>query len=129
MLFGYERMWVFTFLPAGFIIVMAGSVAYALIYAVGAVGGWRAARRYLRICTFALLAALAGDAMYAIVSGQLARFLDRYSLAPLLEMIVLAFMFVASMWIMAVSYTADKRRTAVSAEDDGGAVSDGEDEE
>lgn len=129
MLFGYERMWVFTFLSAGFVIVMLGSVAFAGIYAVGALGGWRAARRYLRTCTFALLIALAGDCAYAMVSGQLTRFVDRYSLAPLLEMSVLAFMLVASMWIMAVSYTADKRRTAMSSEDHGGAVSDGPDTE
>lgn len=108
MYFGYAQMWLLTFVPAGFVIVMVGFVAFSLIYAVGATRGKKAAQRYLQVWTWLFLGLLAADIAYAITSGQMSSFLALYGVTPLIEMGMLAFMCVFGMWFMAVSYVNSK---------------------
>lgn len=115
MYYGYELMWTLTFVPVGFAIVMAASIAYCLVYAVGAARGGTAAARYLRACSMALVAASVGDVVYAAASGDGATFLAWYGVWPLLEMAVLGIMCVGSLWFMAMAYVRGKVREGDSA--------------
>jgi len=107
--FGYETMWTLTFVPIGFALVMAVGIGLAFVYAVGAARGKQAAARYTRAWTIALVVGLAADMIYAAVSGQWATFLSHYGIAPLIEMGVLAAMFVGAMWMMATSYVGSRK--------------------
>jgi hypothetical protein len=109
--FGYTEMWRLAFLPIGFVIVMAASIAFGLVYVVGASKGRAAALRYTSVVAAAFLAASVADLLWAGLSGQLAMFLDRYGWTPLIEMAVLALMCVGSLWFMAVSYANSKRES------------------
>lgn len=108
-------MWLLTFVPAGFVIVMLGFVAFSLVYAVGATQGARPARRYLQVSTWLFLGLLAADIVYALLSGQMSRFLTMYGAMPLVEMGILAFMCVFAMWFMAVSYVNTKTKEETGA--------------
>ncbi len=108
MYFGYQTMWMFTFVPLGFLLVMGVSVSLGLIYAVGSARGKDAAIRYLRTCIAVLFVGALGIIAYALASGQLARFVAAYGIVPLLEMSVLALMCVGAMALMASSYVSSK---------------------
>lgn len=109
MYFGYGQIWQFTFVPAGFAIVMATSVALGLVYAVGAKWGKEPARRYTNLVAGTFIALAVADLLLAALSGSLERFLIAYGWGPLVEMIVLAMLCVGSLWFMAVSYVTSKR--------------------
>lgn len=113
--FGYEALWTLAFVPAGFVIVIAASLAFVAVYGVGARRGAQAAGTYTTACSWLFLAALGVDVVYGVSSGQMGVFLERYGALPLIEMGLLGFMSVASMWLMAVSYTRDKRRETTAA--------------
>ncbi len=108
MYFGYNQMWVFTFVPVGFVITMAASVGFGLVYVVGARRGKAAAMRYNSVVAYSFLGLAALDLAWAAASGQLAGFLRAYGPGPLTEMIVLALMCVGSLWFMAVAYANSK---------------------
>lgn len=108
MYFGYQMMWMFTFVPLGFLLVMGVSVALGLIYAVGSARGRDAAIRYLRVCMAVLLVGGMAIIAYSLASGQLARFVAAYGIVPLLEMSILALMCVGAMALMASSYVSSK---------------------
>lgn len=110
MYFGYERMWTLTFVPAGFVVVMAGGLAYLGAYVVGVLAGGKAAVRYTWGCTLLTALACAGVLGYGLASGQWALFMDWYGPVPLVEMALLAFMWVASMGMMALSYSYGRAR-------------------
>lgn len=110
MYFGFERMWTLTFVPAGFVIVVVASLSLGCVYLVGAAKGGCAAVRYTRVCSWALLAALAADVVYAALSGQWSVFMDWYGVGTMLEMGLLAFMWVETMWLMATSYSRGRAR-------------------
>jgi len=116
MYYGYERMWTLTFLPAGFIIALAASVAFALVYAIGAARGGTAARRFVRVWTWLLLAGLAADLLYAFVSGEFGEFVSAYGVLPLVEMGLLMMLCVGPVWFMAVGYARDKSDDSEQAE-------------
>lgn len=128
MYYGYDLMWTLTFVPVGFLIVMVASIAYCLVYVVGATRGGAAAARYLKACTISLLLASVADVVYALASGDAQTFLAWYGVWPLLEMAVLGVMCVGSLWFMAVAYVRGKsRETAASAQErssEHGSVSD-----
>lgn len=109
MYFGYGQIGQFTFVPVGFVIVMATSVALGLVYAVGATRGPEAARRYTNVVAALFVALAAADLVWAAVSGDFVSFLVAYGWGPLVEMWVLALLCVGSLWFMAVSYVNSKR--------------------
>ncbi|MDZ4170134.1 MAG: hypothetical protein U1E26_10870 [Coriobacteriia bacterium] len=106
--YGYGQMWTLTFVPVGFVIVIASSMAYCLVYAVGASRGAVAAQVYLRFCDRALAVASACTIVYAVASGQATTFLAWYGVGPLVEMAVLGIMCVGSLWFMASVYVRGK---------------------
>ncbi len=121
MYYGYELMWTLTFVPVGFVIVMAVSAAYCLVYLVGARRGGAAAARYLRWCSMLLAAASAANLAYALLSGDAATFLAWYGVWPLFEMLVVGMMCLGSMWFMATAYVrGELRRSGCAGEGVGG---------
>jgi hypothetical protein len=108
--FGYEAMWTFTFVPIAFVLVMTVGIALGLVYAVGAARGKQAAARYTQAWTIVLLVGGVLDLTYAVVSGQWAAFISAYGWAPVIEMGLLAAMFIVGMWMMAASYVGEKPR-------------------
>jgi len=95
----------YTFLGIGFWLVVVVAIAFALVYAVGPARGRRAARLWVRLCVaIAVIGALA-DVGWALISGELRRFVSAYGAVPLLEMAVLALLFLGTMWLMAIRYT------------------------
>ncbi len=131
MYYGYELMWTLTFVPVGFLIVMAASIGYCLVYVVGAARGSVAAARYLKACTISLLLASLADVVYALASGDAQTFLAWYGVWPLLEMAVLGVMCVGSLWFMAAAYVRGKSREAAAGAQkpstEHGSVSDSDD--
>ena len=102
---GYAQLSAFTFLAAGFWIVMVVAVGLGLVYVVGSARGKRAAQQWVDLCIAALLVGLLIDGVWAMTSGQWARFMHAYGFSTLAEMLVLAFLLLFSMWFMAVRYT------------------------
>lgn len=105
MYFGYLSLQSFTFLAAGFWVVMVSGIGLILVYAVGTYRGRRAARLWTNACVWLLVVGLAADVAFAVVSKQWQGFMLTYGAGPLVEMGVLALLFVGSMWFMAVRYT------------------------
>jgi len=107
--FGYQTIWVFTFVPIAFVLVMAVGIALAFVYAVGASRGYEAAARYTQVCGFVLLGGFVADLLYAAATGQWSAFVAAFGWTPLIEMGLLAAMFLGAMWLMAASYLGDKK--------------------
>lgn len=110
--YGYESMWMLTFVPAGFVITMVAFLAMCLVYAVGAYRGRRSAAVWVRFWSIAFIVAAGADLAYGAATGQLGDFLRLYGVTPLAEMIILAVLCVGSMWFMAVSYVNSKQDEA-----------------
>ena len=110
--YGYQSMWMLTFVPVGFVITMVAFCAMCLVYAVGAYRGRRSAAAWVRFWSVAFVLAAAADLTYGVATGQLEDFLRLYGLTPLAEMVILAVLCVGSMWFMAVSYVGSKRDDA-----------------
>lgn len=108
--FGFESMATLSFVPIGFVIVTVASLALGCVYAVGAARGGDAARAYTRACAVLFVMAIAGDLVFAVSGGQWTRFMQWFGLGPLVELALLAFMWVATMWLMAFSYSTGKAR-------------------
>jgi hypothetical protein len=107
---GAVALQAFTFLAAGFWVVMVSGLALLLVYAVGATLGRRAARAWVNACVALLVVGIGADVAYAVVSGEWEAFLLAYGFGPLLEMGVLGLLFVGSMWFMALRYTQGLER-------------------
>ena len=97
----------FTFLAAAFWVVMVSGVGLILVYAVGTYRGKRAAQLWTNACVALLFIGLAADVVFAVLSGQWTSFMNVYGSGPLFEMAILGFLFVGSMWFMALRYTQD----------------------
>ena len=110
MYFGYLSLQSFTFLAAGFLVVMAAGVGLILVYAVGAYRGRRAAELWVKACVAILVVGLAADIVFAVVSRQWEAFLATYGFGSLLEMGMLGLLFVGSMWFMALRYTQSLKK-------------------
>jgi len=95
----------FTFLGAGFWIVMVTAFAFVLVFAVGATRGKRAAHLWTNACVAGLIIGMAADIAWAVFSGEGRHFLDVFGAGPLVEMTVLAALLLGSMWFMAIRYT------------------------
>lgn len=102
---GLGRLPLYPFIGVGFVVVMVAGVALVLVYAVGALRGRRAAVAHTRGCVTALAAGCVADIVWAVASGQWSGFMREIGLAPLTEMLVLAALFLFSVWFMAVRYT------------------------
>ena len=105
MQFGYEGFSRYTFLSLGFWVVMVAGIAFALVYAVGPTRGKRAARMWTTWCVAFAVVGSALDVVWAIGTGEWRSFVAAYTLSPLLEMGVLALLFLGTMWFMAIRYT------------------------
>jgi hypothetical protein len=103
--FGYLSLQSFSFLAAGFWVVMVSGVGLILVYAVGTYRGKRAARLWTRACISVLAIGLAVDIVFAVVTKEWEAFMLAYGFGSLLEMVVLGLLFVGSMWFMALRYT------------------------
>ncbi len=105
MYFGYLSLQSFTFLAAGFLVVMVAGLGLILVYPVGMYRGKKAAELWVNACTAILVVGLVADVAFAVVTRQWEAFLLAYGLGSLLEMGILGLLFVGSMWFMAVRYT------------------------
>jgi hypothetical protein len=110
MYFGYLSLQSFTFLAAGFFVVMVAGVGLILVYPVGTYRGKQAAELWVKSCVAILIFGLAADIVFAVVSRQWEAFLLAYGLGSLLEMGILGLLFVGSMWFMAVRYTQSLKK-------------------
>jgi hypothetical protein len=105
MYFGYLTLSSYTFLAIGFSVVMVVGVALGLVYLVGAKWGRRAAELWIRAWIAVLAVGAVADIAFAIASKQWAGLMLQYGPGPLSEMLVLAALFIGSMWFMALRYT------------------------
>jgi threonine/homoserine/homoserine lactone efflux protein len=108
--FGYLSLQSFTFLAAGFFVVMTSGIGLILVYAVGASRGRRAAELWVNACVAILVVGLIADIVFAVATRQWEAFLLAYGLGSLLEMGVLGLLFVGSMWFMALRYTQSLKK-------------------
>jgi hypothetical protein len=103
--FGYAGLARYSFLGIGFWVVMVSGVAFALVYAVGSTRGKRAARLWTDLCVLLVVLGSVADLGWAVLTHELHSFLATYGWAPLVEMVVLAALFLGTMWFMAIRYT------------------------
>jgi hypothetical protein len=103
--FGYLSLQSFTFLNAGFWVVMISGIGLALVYVVGTYRGKRAAQLWIGACVAILAIGLVADIAFAVMTGQWEAFMLAFGFGTLLEMGVLGLLFVGSMWFMALRYT------------------------
>jgi hypothetical protein len=101
----YAALSQYTFIGAGFWIVMVIAVAFVLVYPVGAARGKRAAKAWTDACVTGLFIGAASDIAWAVASGEGRRFLEAYGASPLIEMAVLGALLLGTMWFMAIRYT------------------------
>lgn len=111
---GLVRLPLYPFIGWGFVLVMAVGVGLALVYAVGALGGRRAAAMYTGALVALLAAGAAADLIWGATSGQLAGVVRDMGVGPLAEMVVLGALFIGSMWFMAVRYAQSGGERVVS---------------
>jgi hypothetical protein len=102
--FGYLSLQSFTFLTAGFWVVMVSGLGLVLVYVVGTYRGKKAAQLWIRACVAVLMIGLAIDIAFAVLTGQWAAFMLAYGFGSLLEMGLFGLLFVGSMWFMALRY-------------------------
>ena len=95
----------YTFLGIGFWLILVAGIAFALVYAVGPTRGKRAAKLWVRLCVAIAVIGVLADVGWAVIGGEMRRFISVYGAAPLLEMTVLALLFLGTMWLMAIRYT------------------------
>ncbi|MDR3686987.1 MAG: hypothetical protein P4L93_08540 [Coriobacteriia bacterium] len=105
MYFGNAGLSRYTFLGVGFWVVMVSGIAFTLVYAVGSTRGKRAARLWTNLCVALVVAGGAGDIAWAMATGEWRSFMGAIGPEPLIEMAMLAILFLGSMWFMAIRYT------------------------
>lgn len=105
MYFGYAGLARYSFLAIGFWVVMVSGVAFALVFAVGPTRGKRAARTWTDLCVALTLIGGVADIAWAVLSGEWRSFVANYGVGPIVEMLVLAALFLGTMWFMAIRYT------------------------
>jgi len=103
--FGMASLPTFRFVLAGFWVVMCVGLGLGLVYFVGAQYGRRAAQNWVRGCVAVLLGGGAVTIGWAVMSGQWERFMLTFGPGPLSEMLMLAVLFLGTMWFMALRYT------------------------
>jgi len=103
--FGYAGLPNYTFLAIGFWVVMVSGIAFALVFAVGPTRGKRAARMWTDLCVWLTVLGAVVDVAWALLSGEWRAFVANYGAGPLVEMTVLALLFLGTMWFMAIRYT------------------------
>jgi hypothetical protein len=105
MYFGYGPFARYGFIDAGFGVVIVVGIAFALVYAVGATRGKRAARMWVDACVLGFVLGAVADTLFAAFSGQWRSFVIAFGVLPLLGLIALAVLFLGTMWLMAIRYT------------------------
>ncbi|MCL2024639.1 MAG: hypothetical protein FWG78_02520 [Coriobacteriia bacterium] len=103
--YGYQGMAELAFLLAGFLVVAIGAMGFIAAFAIGATKGGRAAKRFTVVWAYLLLGAVIAVAVYALTSGELGTFLYQFGVAPLAQMVVLAFGWTFIMGFMAIQYS------------------------
>lgn len=102
---GFGALSRYTFLSAGFWVVMVVAIAFALVYAVGPTRGKAAARMWTDASLGLALFGAAADVLWAVESGEGRVFLELQGAGPLLGMVALAVLLTGTMWWMAIRYT------------------------
>ena len=105
MYFGNAGMAQYTFLAVGFWVVMVSGFAFALVLAVGPTRGKRSARMWVNLCVAIAVLGAAADVVWAMATGEWRSFIANYGSGPLIEMVMLAVLFLGTMWFMAIRYT------------------------
>jgi hypothetical protein len=102
---GYAGLTRYSFLSAGFWVVMVAAFAFTLVFAVGLTRGKRAARLWVSLCV--ALVVLGGIAvmLWAVTTGEWRSFMLSYGAGPLFEMAMLAFLLLGILWFLAIRYT------------------------
>ncbi|NTU72280.1 MAG: hypothetical protein HGB10_10765 [Coriobacteriia bacterium] len=104
--FGYGQMATYGFIGVGFWIVLAVALGLCLTFPLGSARGRVAAQRWVNGCVLLLVLGGIADIAWAVISGQWSAFMLQFGFGPLAEMMVLAALFVGTMWWMAIRYTA-----------------------
>jgi len=105
--FGLGSLATFGFLGVGFWVVITVGVGLCLVYVVGPARGKRAAERWISLCLAVLAIGGIGTLTWAVLSGQWQRFMLTFGFGPLGEMLMLATLFLGTLWFMALRYTQD----------------------
>jgi drug/metabolite transporter (DMT)-like permease len=105
MYFGNAGLAHYTFLAIGFWVVLVSGIAFTLVYAVGSTRGKRAARLWTGLCVAIAVLGGIGDVVWAMAVGEWRPFMANFGAETLLEMGMLALLFLGSMWFMAIRYT------------------------
>ena len=95
----------YAFLAVGFWIVMVSGIAFTLVYAIGPTRGKQAARLWTNLCVAMVVVGGIGDVAWAMAVGEWRSFMGTIGPEPLIEMAMLAVLFLGSMWFMAIRYT------------------------
>lgn len=104
MYFGMTALSRFGFIGAGFWVVIVVGFGLGLVYVVGSNRGRMAAQLWMSTCMLLLAVGGIADIVWALLSGQWRAFMVQFGIGPLLEMLVLAALFIGTMWFMAVRY-------------------------
>jgi len=110
--YGYAAMSQLTFLAMGFTVVAVGAMGFIATFVIGSQKDGYAALRFAKTWAWLLVAGVAAVAIYALIVGELQLFLYEYGIAPLAEMIILAFGWTFIMGFMALQYSRGKIDTA-----------------
>ena len=104
MYFGLTPLANYGFVGAGFWVVMVAGLGLGLVYVVGSSRGKRAAQMWVSSCVLLLGVGAVSDIVWAVLSGQWRSFMVQFGFGTLLEMFMLAVLFIGTMWFMAVRY-------------------------
>ena len=102
---GYAGMAEFAFLQMGLTWVIGCIILFAGAYLMGSTKGGRAAAKYTAIMTWIFLVGFAAIAAFAFFTGDAQRFLQDFSYAVIIEMLLLSLGCVWIMWFMATQYS------------------------
>lgn len=106
MYFGMTSLSRYSFIGAGFWVVIVTGFGLGLVYVVGSTRGRLAAQMWMSACMTILAIGGIADILWALVSGQWRAFVIQFGFGPLFEMLVLAGLFIGTMWFMAVRYVS-----------------------
>lgn len=95
----------YRFLLFGFWVVMSVGLGLCLVYVVGATRGKRAAQLWVNACVATLALGGMATVSWAVASGEWQRFMLTFGFGPLAEMLMLAALFLGTVWFMALRYT------------------------
>jgi hypothetical protein len=107
---GLGGLSLFPFVQFGSIAVMIGVAGMAGVFLLGRVLSPRGAITYVNVWLLSLAVVLSVNVVWAVTTEQWARFGTMIGWSVMVEMGVLATMFVSTVWFMAVSYATSLKK-------------------